>query len=56
MTNNGTLTVYSSKKVNFDEFVQFYLAQESLMSSVEDVINWSLLSVTDGTSTVQGKY
>ncbi|XP_071149594.1 uncharacterized protein [Mytilus edulis] len=48
-SNNGTLTVYPTKKVNFDESVQFCLAQESLMSSVEDVINGSLLNVKDGT-------
>lgn len=64
MTDNGTLTVYPTQKVNFDESVQFCLAQESLMSSVEDVINGSLLNVKDGTywvsavrdSPVQDKY
>ncbi|XP_052079233.1 uncharacterized protein LOC127717576 isoform X2 [Mytilus californianus] len=48
-SNNGTLTGYPNKTENWGKAVRFCQTQNGLISSVENVINGSLLNVTDGT-------
>ncbi|XP_071149601.1 uncharacterized protein [Mytilus edulis] len=47
--NNGTFTAYPTQKQNYDESVKFCKNQDGLISSVEDVMNGTLLKVTYGT-------
>ncbi|XP_052079235.1 uncharacterized protein LOC127717576 isoform X4 [Mytilus californianus] len=48
-SKNGIFTAYPTQRENWTQSVKFCLAQDGLVSSVEIVMNESLLNVTDGT-------